>query len=140
MAEFSTRRVEADFAAIAAELNLKIETFENEFAQDVAREIVEASPVDTGFMRASWFWSTELQGRLEQRPRDQSGTIPAQVVLAKLSATVESVTGSPRFYLLNGAAYTVVVESRQNFIRQVANRADVIAEATVARVKGLIGG
>lgn len=105
-----------------------------EFVQDIAQAVIEATPVKTGFLRASWHTSIGAPG--------DSGAAVANVGMA-------GFTPGDALYLMNGAVYAMRVEygfvgidslgrhynqAPRAFVRGTLARADEIAEAALARV------
>lgn len=123
---------------LAKKANRKIETVFHEVVQDLAFEVIKATPWETGFLRASWFPSINDPGKIPDGvTADPSGSfaisrIAAEVVNAKVGDTI---------YILNGANYAKFVEfgtsrmAPRAFVRGTVNRAPQIAKRTVERIK-----
>lgn len=112
-----------------------------EFVQDLAQAVVEATPVKTGFLRASWWASIGTPVANEG-----GGSVAAMNLVA---ATI--VPGDV-YYLTNGAKYARRVEygfvgadslgrqynqAPRAFVRGTVARAADIADAAASRVAGM---
>lgn len=103
-----------------------------EFIQDLNEEVVRATPVKTGFLRASWY------GSLGTPSAAAGGGSVAQMNL--VAATI--VPGEV-YFAMNGAAYAAFVEygtvkmAPRAFVRGTVARADDIADAAARRVAAL---
>lgn len=86
----------------------RLQEFSTEFPQEIARQIVENTPVKTGNLRASWYAS--WVGRVY---RFTNGAAYAVFV-----------------------EYGTVFMAPRYFVRSVIDRADEIARQVLARIKG----
>lgn len=128
--------------------NSRIQGFCIEFVQDINEEIIRATPVDTGFLRASWWGaidSPEIRAAVKGA-EDKAGS--GTVARLNLTVATDPVAGHA-YFLMNGAKYAMRVEygfvgtdklgRRYNqapraFVRGTLMRADQIAEATAIRI------
>jgi hypothetical protein len=112
-----------------------------EFVQDIAEEVVRATPVKTGFLRSSWW------GSIGQPETGKSGDPVAQMGLVAATLVPGEV-----YYAMNGAAYAKRVEygfvgqdslgrtynqAPRAFVRGTVARAEEIAEAAAQRVAAM---
>jgi hypothetical protein len=112
-----------------------------EFVQDLAEEVVRATPVKTGFLRASWWASIGT-------PTSAAGGGS----VAAMSLVAAAIVPGDVYYMMNGAAYAMRVEygfigqdslgrnynqPPRAFVRGTVARAGDIAEAAAARVAAM---
>lgn len=118
----------------------ELDRFVIEFVQDLANEIVEATPVITGNLRASW-WAA-----INARPEAREGGAG----IAQMSTVAAGIKAGDTYYALNGAAYAMRVEygfigedslgrvytkkGGRAMVRRTMARAQAIADRTAARV------
>lgn len=118
---------------------VKADTFVKEFTQDMAREVVEATSVRTGFLRGSWYASLNDPFKFDEGRNDPSGSIS----VAKMSITINGMTTNGVIYVLNGANYAQHVEygttrmEPQAFVRGTLSKANFVAAKTAARIRAL---
>jgi len=133
----SRKEIMLDFDRVAEQTGLSVEAARQEVMNQTAREIVQNTPVKTGRLRASWFWSPTFPAIARAVPT--SGISAAQSappsVLAGLGQAGPFMDGS--LYFLNGANYAKYVEARTQFVRRVLGRAKGIEGRAIARVKRL---
>ena len=124
----------------------RLEEFTVEFIQDLNEEIVLRTPVDTGFLRASWWSALNARPGAGAAPgNDKAGAL----TVAKLNLTAASIRLGDTYFMTNGAAYAMRLEygfvgkdslgrsynqSPRGFVRAVLGRAQSIAAKTAARV------
>lgn len=112
-----------------------IEEFLVEFTQDVAEAVVRDTPVDTGFLRGSWWANIGSWAAGPGAPDKGGGT-----VIARMNLVILDFKPGDVIYLLNGANYAGFVHdgtSRMGarpWVLGVAQRAPFIAEATARRI------
>lgn len=136
----------ADTAAFSVDIDKfiasakgKAQLFTSEFVQDISEAVVEATPVKTGFLRASWWASINSP----VRPTGGQGNV-GNVGLVGADLQLGDV-----YYMNNGAAYAMRVEfgfvgedslgrkynqPPRAFVRGTLDRAASIAEAAAQRV------
>jgi len=115
--------------------------FVREFAQDLAEEIIQETPVQTGFLRASWAAGINApdSGHMGQRgtvdsPSDPGGT------MGRISLNLSKARPGDTIFISNNAEYAPHVEfgtskmSPRAFVRRTVARAAQIAENTLRRV------
>jgi len=115
----------------------RTKAFAAEFIQDVNEAVVRGTPVDTGFLRGSWF--AALNG-------DPSGDGAADKTggsaIARLNLVASGITLGDVFVAQNGAAYAGFVHNGTSkmaprpWVTAVLDRADSIAETAARRVAG----
>lgn len=122
-------KFQIDDAAVD-KLKGRVQDFCVEFIQDVNEQVVEATPVKTGFLRNSWY------AGLNSEPSAPGGTGG----VASLDLVAGDLKLGDVYYAVNGANYAVFVEygttkmRPRAFVRGVIDRADAIAVAAAARV------
>lgn len=124
----------------------RLEEFTVEFIQDLNEQIVYATPVIDGNLRASW-WSS-LNTR-PAAPASAKGDKSGAVTIARLNLTAATIRLGDVYYMTNGAAYAMRVEfgftgkdslgryydqKPQAFVRGVMGRAQSIAARAADRV------
>jgi len=116
--------------AAIEKLKGRVKEFCVEFIQDINEQVVEATPVKTGFLRNSWY------AGLNSEPAGPGGTGG----VAALTVVAADLKLGDIYYAVNGASYAVFVEYGTSkmrpraFVRGVIDRADAIAAAAAARV------
>jgi len=114
----------------------RMQEFTTEFIQDLNEEIVRSTPVDTGFLRGSW-WAQigSPMGPASGAP-DKSGAGS----VARMNLVASQIVIGEVYFASNGANYAVFVEygtskmAPRGFVRGVLARAPAIAAAAAARV------
>lgn len=113
----------------------KTAEFVTEFVQDLGEAVVRATPVDTGFLRGSW-WASVGSPVVGGGSIDKSGA----TAIARMNLTAAGLVAGQTYYLMNGAAYARYVEygtsrmAPRSFVRGTLARASLIAEAAARRV------
>lgn len=103
-----------------------------EFVQDLNEEVVRATPVKTGFLRASWWGSIGT-------PIENAGGGS----VAQMNLVAAAIVPGDVYYAMNGAAYASFVEygtvkmAPRAFVRGTVARAGEIADAAAARVAAM---
>jgi hypothetical protein len=125
--------------ATIAKLKGRVQQYCVEFIQDVNEQVVEATPVKTGFLRNSWYAGLNTE---PPAPGGSGGVATMNVVAADLKL-------GDVYNAVNGAVYAARIEfgfvgkdslgrninqRPRAFIRSVIDRADAIAAAAAARV------
>lgn len=124
-----------------------LDAFCSEFCQDISQQVIENTPVKTGFLRGSW-WSS-LNGKGEQVGGvDPTGSVTA----ARVTLTASKVKVGDQYAMRNGTAYGLRLEygfvgedslgrkynqAPRFFVRSVIDRAPEIADAAAKRVKDM---
>jgi hypothetical protein len=113
--------------------------FAQEFCNDIGEATVEATPVITGNLRASWWGSLNAP----VVPQEGQGNV------GNLSMVTSELQLGDVYYMNNGAAYAMRVEfgfvgtdslgrkynqAPRSFVRSTLDRASSIAEAAAQRV------
>lgn len=139
---------EAAIDAFVAKAQRRVNGFCVEFVQDLNEEIVRATPVDTGFLRASW-WGSIDSPQIREAVKG-AGDKAAGGTVATLNLTVagQPIAGHI-YFLMNGAKYAMRVEygfvgtdrlgrkynqGPRAFVRGTLARAGQIADATANRI------
>lgn len=99
MDDFS-RQFEADLLSILGQARLNMEILARQTVQRLGREVVEATPVDTGNLRAHWQPSLNAPSNVAD-PGDPGAKIALTVINLRLGQT---------FYMTNSAAYALRIE------------------------------
>lgn len=124
-----TAPFDVQIAAWVAKVKAREREFCVEFIQDLTEEVVRATPVKTGFLRASWW------GSIGTPIANAGGGSVAQMNLVATTIVPGDV-----YYAMNGAAYAGFVEygtvkmAPRAFVRGTVARAGEIADAAAARV------
>lgn len=121
--------------AFVAKAKGKAQEFASEFVQDISEAVVNATPVKTGFLRASWY--ATINSPAGKGNVGNIGLVGADLKLGDV------------YYMNNGAAYAMRVEfgfvgtdslgrkynqPPRAFVRGTLDTAPTIAEATAQRV------
>lgn len=93
------------FEAIARKTQRKTETVFHEFAQDMAETVLVRTPVDTGFLKGSWFAGINTDAGPAGNP-DPSG---AQTI-ASISVNIQQAEIGDYIVIGNNANYANFVE------------------------------
>lgn len=131
---------DVQIAAWVAKAKAREREFCIEFVQDLNEEVVRATPVKTGFLRASWWGSIGT-------PIENAGGGS----VAQMNLVAAAIVPGDVYYAMNGAAYAKRVEygfvgedslgrkysqAPRAFVRGTVARAGDIADAAAARVAG----
>lgn len=124
----------------------KLDAFCSLFIQNLNNAIIQATPVDTGFLRASWHASLDAPPATPPTGEtDKSGT----VTIARLNMLGAQMKAGRTYFLRNGAAYAMRLEfgfvgtdslgrkinqPPRAFVRRTMARANTIARRTVAEM------
>lgn len=100
------RRFTINIEKWAKMAGLRMEAFARQFTQQMVKEVVQATPVDTGFLRGSWYVRVGDPGEGPAGRLDPTGA--QSVAMAQL--TVGSAPLGGIFYVLNNAAYAAHLE------------------------------
>lgn len=111
--------------------------FLRQFSQELMFEVVQATPVQTGFLRSSWqpYINSPGQETLGGSA-DQSG----QIALDRIGLIVSNLKAGDTLYYINHAEYGVYVEygtskmEPRAFVRSVVARADTIAKKVATQI------
>ncbi len=129
----------ADVSRFVAGSKDKLRRFAIEFVQDVAQAVVEATPVKTGNLRASWWASIGATGG---EPVGGTG-------IATLGLAAGELQLGDIYHMQNGAAYAMRIEfgfigtdslgrhynqQPRAFVRNTLATADTFAEAAAAKI------
>lgn len=124
------------FHKITDDIKDKMDQVIAEILQDINEEIVRATPVDTGFLRGSWWASVGAPNLNGGGVLDKSGA----VAVARMNIVAIGVQPGQSYYAMNGASYARYVEygtstmAPRAFVRRTMARAVIIAELAIARV------
>lgn len=132
-----TARVTVNMGNAIRQTKRRVETVVNEFTQDMAETVVSRTPVDTGFLRGSWFVSIGQRNEAFQGSEDKSGT----QTVARMSIDIARARIGAVIYVLNGAAYAEHVEfgtqrmAPRAFVRSTVSDAPRILQDTIRRIR-----
>lgn len=135
MITVETSQFMADIQRFVKVSKKKTEVFAIEFIQDLNEAVVRATPVDTGFLRGSWYAALGA-APTGAGPPDPGG----QGSVARMNLVAANVRLGDVYYAANGAKYAAAVEygtSRMHpraYVRATLARADSIAQATALRL------
>ncbi len=101
----SGRQFNADIRAWAKKANANLDALARQTAQEVAAQVVQKTPVDTGFLRGSWQPSIGA-------PTDAVGSADPSGATAQSQVTLVAAqfNRGERFFMINNAAYARFVE------------------------------
>lgn len=80
--------------------------FARELAQDLARKVIERTPVETGFLRGSWYASINNIAKTNNGRKDSSGA----AALSTITLTFQNAKAGDTLYILNNANYARRIE------------------------------
>ena len=131
-------QITVDLDKIAKKAGVTVAQARNEYLNRLSLEVVKATPVETGRLRASWFLSPTLTAAPGTADTEVTTDKIATLTMARLSgqsSALANLDGS--VYLLNGANYAIFVEARTQFLRKVLARKRAIANAVVTELKNI---
>lgn len=79
----------------------KLEAFARQVVQELGKRVVEATPVDVGFLMGSWQPSIGEPSLTHEGKNDAGGT----ALSAAIAVVLPEITTGVRFYLMNNAVY-----------------------------------
>lgn len=92
---------EAEIGKWAMQMPEKMDAFARQLVQELAKRVIERTPVDVGFLRGSWQPSIGEPSITHEGTEDTTG--------AKLSAAIAvilpAIKAGVKFYLMNNAVY-----------------------------------
>lgn len=83
----------------------QLEGIARQTCMEMAQRVVQATPVDTGFLRGSWQPALNEPTTKEGKP-DPAGAL----AMAEIAAVTNAVKPGDRFYMMNNASYAHFVE------------------------------
>lgn len=89
----------ADLSKWATQFSLDMDALARQVSQEIAFNVVKDTPVDTGFLRASWQPSLNA-------PDVSKGGDPA----SKIGLVVTNIKAGDKFWMTNNASYAEFVE------------------------------
>lgn len=126
-----------DMDAWARQAEVKVKTYAQEFINDMAKEVVTETPVDTGFLRASWDSYLNDPSAQDNTRSDPDGS----ATIANMSAKINGIEIGDTVYILNSANYASALEfgtksiAPRAFVRGTLAQAPRIAKATADRIR-----
>ncbi|MFO0271365.1 MAG: hypothetical protein ACK53W_12625 [Gemmatimonadota bacterium] len=136
MTDVGPQRVAFDFDRLRDLAMGKVAEAIHEALQDTIETVVTRTPVDTGFLRSSWYAGIN---RDPDGHQGQAGQ-PFTVVVSRLTAVAAAMPLAGTFYLLNNCSYAVHQEygtSRMEgraFVRSTVAMFPTIADQAARRV------
>lgn len=120
----------------------RMERFMREFAQDLAQKVVTETPVDTGFLRSSWWLSLDDPQAPDNVGREFGGTSGARknaasaAALGNINLRVQGYRIGQTIYIVNGARYARKIENHPNggMVAKAMQDAHQIGDAAALRV------
>jgi len=120
----------------------RMERFMREFAQDLAQRIVTETPVDTGFLRSSWWLSLNDPSAPDNAGEEFSGGKQAREngasakALSTINLRVQDYKIGQTIYIVNGARYARRMENHPNggMVAKATQDATQIGDAAALRV------
>lgn len=134
-----SRNVQAEIQRFSDEVEIATEDFVQMLGQELTEEVIRATPVDTGFLRASWTAqiNSPSQEPLKENP-GAGGTPP----VAEINMVFGSMQPGDVVYVTNGARYAAYLEygtrrfaGHQGFVRNTVNRLPQFVQQTAQRIK-----
>lgn len=131
----------------------KIDKFLFEFSQELSLDIIQGTPVDTGFLRASWTASVNVQDSTTTAsfagPKGGgeavNGPAATEEASKRIANNLSGVAGGDSVYISNNVEYGPEQEfgserfdvpfGGRAFVRGAVNDADRIAQETLAKIK-----
>ena len=126
-----------DFDRVAEKTGISIEAARNETINEAAKMIVQNTPVLSGRLRASWFFSPTFPTVARAANGAEINGTAGAAVLSRLGGEKGAIDGS--LYLLNGANYAAIVNARQQFVDKVLGRAKAIEAAAIRKIRFIQG-
>ena len=133
-----SENVAIDISKFVRESRENMRAFAIIFIQDLAQRVVEATPVKTGFLRASWHAALNNPSSLPA---------PGSSDVSSVALTASQLQIGDIFYYVNNAEYAGYLEygtvhiAPRAFVRGVVNEAEAIAQAAARKVRnGSLGG
>ena len=120
-------KIMADFARVAQQAQTSLDAARAAVINETAERVVRQTPVDTGFLRASWTF-----GEPGTRAFARSSTLPPP---GDLSVSVQDVQGRAVIYFVNRALYAKYVEGNQGFVSRVLSQVNQIENAAATRLQ-----
>ena len=121
---------------------VKVEDAILDFSQRIAEEAIKLTPVDTGFLRASWYTSIGTPaGNGVPSAKSPKGTPPSPVILASMQMTLMNASAGDTVYIMNGAKYAAQVEygtsgrPGRRFVGRTVAKAGFIANQLIAEYR-----
>jgi len=144
--------VDFDPGNVAKEARVKLETAAREVLQDLALEVVERTPVDTGFLRGNWQVSinapppnTLVDRGDPETTYSGSGKFPpvAPQTVNRVSADISKLKpqNGDTLYFFNNARYASIIENGsasrrpRAMVKSAIANLDNIAKRTIERIK-----
>ena len=121
----------SDISKWIKKVDKNVDAFMLEFTQKLGEEVIKATPVDTGYLRASW---TANIGSPDTSYK------PDSIVNPEIISKLIGVKGGDTIYYNNNAGYGAYVEfgtSRmepRNFVKNTLLKADSIARRAARKV------
>jgi len=139
-----------DFSGLADEVDVSLDAFSQEFIQDLAFEVVDTTPYQTGYLRSRWFQSVGEPDANNPAPRTSRGNQNSINAASLFLNTKEAIAAGTTLYILNDAEYAArrefgftgtdslgrtYADPGSGWIRAATVRAMQIGEETAARIK-----
>lgn len=93
-------------AEYAKRFGVAVDAMARQVSQELAQNVVEDTPVDTGFLRSSWQPSLNAPVVASAAAGDPSGG----AVQAQIGTVVAEMKAGDRFWMVNNAAYALRLE------------------------------
>lgn len=133
------KEIDLQFERVARETGVSLRAARNETIQQAALAVLRATPVDTGRLRASWFWSnTPTSSTSPLRTLSNSAAIPAALA-RDISSTAIVADLDQTIYFLNGANYAKYVEARTQFVRRALGAGGRISSSAIRSIRKIQG-
>jgi len=113
----------------------RLESAVREAASEIGETVIDRTPVDTGFLRGSWFSSTNNPSVSFSGVEDKSGSSSK----SRIDSSVETYELGDTIYIMNTTSYGPFVEfgtskmRPRSFVRSTVGDAPQIVNAVVRR-------
>lgn len=115
----------------------RVDTFMSEFLQDVSERVVRRTPVDTGFLRGSWFPRLNGSPATYEGASDRTGA----TTIGRVAVATATARPGDTYEMVNQANYADFVENGtsrmagRHFVKGTMAEASSIAIRTAARIR-----
>lgn len=144
----AVQKANIELSQLADKTRFRMETVVTEILNDLGEGALKRTPVDLGYLRASWFVSLDKPGsgpsqaEVDSERSKVRGVVPP-VTAGRISLTLAGFKVGQTVYFLNNAEYAEHVEygtsnmAPRAFVRKTVAAAPRIASRTIARLSVL---
>lgn len=102
----SEREFKATLGAWANKVDANLDALARQSVLRMSRNVVQATPVDTGFLRGSWQPAIGAPAAVSSSSADQTGV----GAMSKVALTISGIKPGVRFFMTNNARYAMRLE------------------------------